>query len=217
MANNLYNNAPLPKQKEQLTPIQLATGTSVEINKKHVNTFGCPVYVLNRSLQLGHPHAKWAERSKIGMYLGQSPVHNKNVALIMDLDTGLVSPQFHVMFDNDFRTVREYKEIPIWKVKTGLTSERELEISQRKRDKIPIIVPGLVTRPEGDRSITIRKREDKVAFDDKISQPNKKVRIDDRKYNHPPSICRSLRINPHLFEAHKLLSLKQLLLTTQET
>ena len=132
MANNLYNNAPLSKHKDQLTPLQIATGTSVKINKKHVNTFGCPTYVLNRSLQLGHPHTKWAERSKMGIYLGQSPVHNKNVALVMDLDTGLVSPQSHVMCDNGFETVKDYDEIPLWKVKTGLTTERELEISDRK-------------------------------------------------------------------------------------
>ena len=41
----------------------------------------------------------------------------------MDLDKGLVSPQFHVMFDNEFQTVRQYKSTPLWKVKTGLISE----------------------------------------------------------------------------------------------
>ena len=211
VANNLYNNAPLLKQEEHLTPIQLATGTSVEINKKHVNTFRCPIYVLNRSLQLGYQHTKWAERSKMRMYLGQLPVHNKNVALVMDLDTGLVSPQFHVMFDNDFRSVNGYKEIPLWKVKTGLASERELEISQRKKDKIPIIVPGLVMKPEGDRPITIRKRVEKGTLDNRISQPGKKIRIDDRKHDHPSGVYQSPRINPHLFEAHKLLSLQTII------
>ena len=175
MANNLYNNAPLLKNKDNLTPMQIATGSTVEINKKHIKTFGCPAYVLSRSLQLGRPHGKWDERSKMGIYLGPSPVHNKNVALVMDMDTGLVSPQFHVMFDNEFRTVENDKTVPMWKVRTGLLTEREIEISQRKRDAIPIIVPGLETRPEGGKNTqTNTKKRAIVQKTDELSNKRAK-------------------------------------------
>ena len=91
--------SPLKQHIDYLTPIQVATGTKVEINQKHFKPFGCPVCVLNKSLQLGQPHGKWKERSKVGVYLGPSPMHNRNVALVLDLDTGLVIPQFHVLYD----------------------------------------------------------------------------------------------------------------------
>ena len=79
----------------------------------------------------------------MGMYLGPSPVHIKNIALVMDLDTGLVSPHFHVMFYNEFQTVRQYKSTPSWKVKTRLLSERELERSKRQKDKMSVIIPDM--------------------------------------------------------------------------
>ena len=87
MANTLYNNSPSLNDKENRTPMQIATGTNFKINKKHIKTFGCPEYVLHRNLQLGRPYGKWDERSKMGIYLGPSPVNNKNIALIMDMDT----------------------------------------------------------------------------------------------------------------------------------
>ena len=64
MANNLYNNAPLLKNKDNLTPMQIATGSTVEINKKHIKTFRCPAYVLSRSLQLGRPLGKIEDNRK---------------------------------------------------------------------------------------------------------------------------------------------------------
>ena len=47
--------------------------------------------------------------------------------------------------------------------------------------------------------------------DKSVSHPKKRVRIDDRSYNHPPGVRRSPRINPHLFEANKLLSLQTII------
>ena len=39
-------------------------------------TFGCPVYVLDESLQTGKPFNKWKQRARVGIYLGQPPIHN---------------------------------------------------------------------------------------------------------------------------------------------
>lgn len=44
-------------------------------------------------------------KSSAGVYLGHSPYHASNVALVLNLDTGLVSPHFHVVFDDKFPTV----------------------------------------------------------------------------------------------------------------
>ena len=37
--------------------------------------------------------------------MGHSPAHAGSVALVLNPKTGLVSPQFHVVFDDDFSTV----------------------------------------------------------------------------------------------------------------
>ncbi len=42
----------------------------------------------------------------MGVYLGMSMQHARSVALILNLKTGHVSPQFHVTFDPKFETVR---------------------------------------------------------------------------------------------------------------
>jgi hypothetical protein len=67
--------------------------------------FGCPVYVLNKDLAAGQAISNWYKRARVGVYLGQSPVHARSVALILNIQTGLVSPQFHVAFDDLFETV----------------------------------------------------------------------------------------------------------------
>lgn len=70
------------------------------------HTFGCPCYILDSRLQsstIGVPN--WEPRARLGIYLGRSPAHASNVALVLNPKTGLVSPQFHVVFDDDFTTV----------------------------------------------------------------------------------------------------------------
>ena len=46
----------------------------------------------------------------MGIYLGHLPVHAENVALVLNPSTGHVSPQYHVVFDNKFTTVRHMRE-----------------------------------------------------------------------------------------------------------
>ena len=75
----------------------------------------------------------------------------------------------------------------------------------------PIIVPGLVAKPEGDEKAPGRKRIMGSKENKRISHPKKRVRIDDISHTHPPGVRRSPRINPHLFEANKLLSLQTII------
>ena len=80
-------------------------GESIPVGSYH--TLFCPVYVLDARAQnegaMGPP--KWEPRSRIGVYLGHSPFHAGSVALVLNPTTGLVSPQFHVVFDDNFTTV----------------------------------------------------------------------------------------------------------------
>ena len=93
----------------------------VPLQKNHVrvsnyHTLFCPVYVLDSRLQSagGAGPPKWQPRSRIGVYLGHSPFHAGNVALVWNPRTGRVSPQFHCVFDDDFTTVgyMERGEVP---------------------------------------------------------------------------------------------------------
>ena len=73
---------------------------------KFEHTFGCPVFVLDSRLQSGFGRPpKWDPRSRLGIYVGRSPFHVGSVALVLNPRTGHVSPQFHVVFDDDFSTV----------------------------------------------------------------------------------------------------------------
>ena len=67
--------------------------------------FGCPVYVLEPKLQDGKKIPKWSPRARLGMFLGFSPVHSSLVPLVLNVRTGKISPQYHVIFDDKFETV----------------------------------------------------------------------------------------------------------------
>lgn len=95
-----------------------ATGTGITAERsfgnhdiqtaiKHFHPFGCPTYVLNDKLAAGKSIKKWHKRARLGIYLGRSPNHAQSVALILNLNTGLVSPQFHIAYDDLFETVKE--------------------------------------------------------------------------------------------------------------
>ena len=98
------------------TPNSILQGIELEdIPVKSYHTLFCPIYALDARLQdaggAGPP--KWEPRSKIGVYLGHSPLHAGIVALVWNPTTGRVSPQYHVVFDDDFSTV-PYMEAGTW-------------------------------------------------------------------------------------------------------
>jgi hypothetical protein len=68
------------------------------------HTFGCPVFVLDPTLQQGHKLPKWQPRSRQAIYLGHSPRHAQTVPIVLNIKTGLCSPQYHVVFDDHFTT-----------------------------------------------------------------------------------------------------------------
>jgi hypothetical protein len=69
------------------------------------HVFGCPVYVLDASLQDGKKIPKWNHWACLGLFLGFTDLHSSLMPLVLNIDTGHISPQFHVIFDNKFKTV----------------------------------------------------------------------------------------------------------------
>jgi hypothetical protein len=125
VANEAINNTPSLQDKGRRSPTEIFTKTKVVSNPKHWKPFGCPVYVLDNSLQGQQPFHKWKSRSKVGVYIGTSPHHSRNVALVLDRGTALVSPQFHVAFDAAFETVKDIKMKSNWQNKAGFVAQKE--------------------------------------------------------------------------------------------
>ena len=124
MENQAYNAMPLNSHTNKQSPNKIFDNSAVDINQKHWKPFGCPTYVLKSELQATTGiHPKWDARTRAGIYLGQSPIHNRNVALVLNIHTGYVSPQFHVKFDETFRTVLQDKWNATWLTSTGFTKE----------------------------------------------------------------------------------------------
>ena len=72
------------------------------------------------------PIPEVGECSRIGIFLCHSPHHASSVPLVLSTQAGLVSPQFHCMFDDNFDTVkREQADTSIWKVKAHLQEAKE--------------------------------------------------------------------------------------------
>jgi len=44
----------------------------------------------------------------MAVYLGNSPDHATSVPLVLSLTSGLVSPQYHMVFDDSFATVKSF-------------------------------------------------------------------------------------------------------------
>jgi hypothetical protein len=66
----------------------------------------CPVYILDKRMQDGTSPPKWTRRTTQKVYVGHLHHYSKSVPMVWDPKTKLVSPQFHVMFDDNFDTVQ---------------------------------------------------------------------------------------------------------------
>ena len=91
--------------EDGLVPLQRYSGDRRALDITIMHTWGCPVYVLDARLQGNGMIPKWDPRARVGVYLGHSPSHAGNVALVLNLQTGHMSPQYHLVFDDGFSTV----------------------------------------------------------------------------------------------------------------
>ena len=83
---------------------------------------------MKKELQDHKKIRKWSDRTRVGINLGYSSRHALYVSLILNLQTGLVSPQYHCQYDDLFETTTgtQVRSIPtsLWQYKAGLTSEK---------------------------------------------------------------------------------------------
>ena len=125
------NHTPSLQDSKRRAPIEMFTATKVASNPKHWKPFRSPVYVLDNDLQGQGPFHKWKHRSKVRVNLGKSPQHSRNVALVLDRSTELVSPQFHVAFDSAFDAVKEITTKSMWQTKAGFVLPRQKKMHRK--------------------------------------------------------------------------------------
>jgi hypothetical protein len=99
----IYNNTP---NAQNLCPADLYTGSMIPRHRlRDLHTWGCPVYVLDPTLQQGKKLPRWEPRSKRGVFVGLSTIHSSEVPMVLNLSTGSITTQYHVVFDDRFSTV----------------------------------------------------------------------------------------------------------------
>jgi hypothetical protein len=117
-----------PTNEEDICPMARFCKTASIPSIQNQHHFGCPTYVLKKELQDRKKIRKWSDRTRVGINLGYSSKHALNVSLILNLQTGLVSPQYHCSYDDLFETTTgtQARSIPIsqWQFKAGFTNEK---------------------------------------------------------------------------------------------
>jgi hypothetical protein len=98
----LYNNTP----NKGFTPSDIFTDSTVPRHRLlDLHVWGCPVNVLGPQIQQGRKLPRWQPRSRRGVKLGLSLQHSSEVHLVLNLQTGSIDTQYHVVFDDQFTTV----------------------------------------------------------------------------------------------------------------
>ena len=100
----LWNH--VPDASTGLSPNDLFTRSRWKLSRFHdLQVFGCPAYVLSKTIADGKKIPKWKPRSTRCVYLGISREHASCVPLVLNPATGFITPQFHVVCDDWFHTV----------------------------------------------------------------------------------------------------------------
>ena len=179
-ANDVQNATPIRKRIDNKSPIELLTNSEVRPNLTMFKTFGCPVFVLDNRMQAGQKLPKWDLRARMGVNLGLSNQHAKSVTLVLSLQTGHVSPQFHVKWDNKFETVRKslgnesppskWQEECSFKARTNRASQRleQKRKLQREEDLKDV---------EGEEPMAGQDPNEEAAQTESTEQPRRSARI----------------------------------------
>ncbi len=194
MANDAINVMPNLKFKDAQMPIESFTRTKLASNSKHWHSFGCAAYILVQDLQMDTAiHHKWKLHSQVGMYLGHSPQHARDVSLMLNLETGLVSPQFHIKLDSNFQTLRKkgaHLPTSTWQIKCGFVQQSTMAIQQ---DLVPKTGPmdGALPmqQPEGAQPATTATDKPELVPATKVNQDG------DPELQELPPLQRSRRLH----------------------
>jgi hypothetical protein len=107
---------------------------------KHHHAFGCPVFALENELAARSSILHWSPHARLGVNLGSTSSHARNIYLVLNLHTGCVSPQYHCQFNNFFERVRHGRpdvSVPTaWQQLSGLTVMTQTPFMEH-HDEVP--------------------------------------------------------------------------------
>ena len=178
-ATYLYNH--VPSHTTGLSPSDLFTKTRWPQKKfLDMHVWGCPVYVLEKALQDGNKIPRWKPRSHRSVYVGVSSAHASTVPLVLNVSTGAITPQFHVVFDDWFATVpSESENLPDfnsddWKKMFGESRfqyvlDEEAEEQENEVD----------SNSDLQATLESTKRSDKVSEQQEIGNPSRPLDVDE--------------------------------------
>ncbi|KAI2509754.1 hypothetical protein MHU86_4607 [Fragilaria crotonensis] len=100
----LHNH--VPDLATGLCPSDVFTKSRWEQRKYHdLHVWGCPVYALEKTIADGKKLPRWKPRSIRCVNMGLSKKHASTVPLVLNPETGYITPQYHIVFDDWFATV----------------------------------------------------------------------------------------------------------------
>ena len=100
----IWNHCPDPSTG--LSPHELFTKTKWDqSNFHHLHVWGCPAYILDKTISDGKKIPKWKPRSTRCIFLGRSPRHATSLPLVLNPGTGAITAQYHSVIDDYFTTV----------------------------------------------------------------------------------------------------------------
>lgn len=92
----------IPREDNGITPLELFSKKIWPKTKlQDLHVWGSPVYVLDSTLADGKKLPCW----KRSVYVGISTKHSGSVPLVLNLSSGKITPQYHVVYDDWFQTV----------------------------------------------------------------------------------------------------------------
>lgn len=162
------------------------TGVRVELKMRSMHSLFCPVFALQNELAAGNKLPKWSPRARIGMNLGQSPTHARNICLILNLETGLVSPQAHIKYDDFFETVQDAHvgaTVSEWKVAAGFVkhdgmpshlaspTSANTDVDATSLRQLPPLMRDVICPDEPDVYGNIPVSQDEGALDEGVNPP----------------------------------------------
>ena len=103
-ATHLHNH--VPQESNGLAPVDVFTRTRHPTRHlMDLRVCGSPAYVLDKVIADGKKLPRWKPRSSRRMFVGLSTRHSSKSPLVLNLESGYISPQFHVVHDDFFATV----------------------------------------------------------------------------------------------------------------
>jgi hypothetical protein len=102
----IYNTTKRRSHDYDIIQCEQSTDECSKLDQNDMHPLLCPVCVLDRRMQEGTSPPKWTKRTTQKVYIRHLHHYSKSVPMVWDPKTKLISPQFHVMFDDNFDTVQ---------------------------------------------------------------------------------------------------------------